>query len=164
MTDQDYNQSSPKQKLKAIQIFFLALTIGLVLFAVIVVVVDFMNGPVLGKDELVNRDILLGAVIITGVICLFGARSYYNRTMKMVDISSFSLADKLNQYRAALIIYMAFCEGPAIFSVIIFFLTGNYWVFAITALLLAAMLIKAPTKTRMIQEMKLDWREQKEIG
>jgi hypothetical protein len=164
MTDQDYNQSSPKQKLKAIQIFFLALTIGLVLFAVIVVVVDFMNGPVLGKDELVNRDILLGAVIITGVICLFGARSYYNRTMKMVDISSFSLADKLNQYRAALIIYMAFCEGPAIFSVIIFFLTGNYWVFAITALLLAAMLLKAPTKTRMIQEMKLDWREQKEIG
>lgn len=164
MTDQDYNQPSPKQKLKAIQIFFLSLIIGLVLFAVIVVVVDFMNGPVLGKDELVNRDILLGAVVITGIICMFGARSYYNRTMKMVDISSFSLSDKLNQYRAALIIYMAFCEGPAIFSVIIFFLTGNYWVFAVTALLLAAMLLKAPTKTRIIQEMKLDWREQKEIG
>jgi hypothetical protein len=163
MTDQEYNPLSPKETLRSIQVFYVALVAGLVLFAGIVIAVDLMNGPVLGKEATINSDILLWAVIITGVICIFGARNYYNKTMSLVDISSFLLKDKLNQYRAALIIYMAFCEGPAIFSVIIFFLSGNYWVLIMTALLLTAMLLKAPTRARIIREMKLDWKEQQAI-
>jgi hypothetical protein len=164
MTEEDYKNQTPKEILKALQVLFILLLAGMVLFAALVVIVDIVNGPLLEKETRSAGNILVSAVIIIAVACVFGARSYYNKTMTLDNLRSFSLTDKLNQYRAALIIYMAFCEGPALFSIIIFFLTGYYWVFIVTILLIAVMLLKAPTKARITSELKLDWQEQEKLG
>jgi hypothetical protein len=73
------------------------------------------------------------------------------------------LPDKLNQYRSALIIYIALCEGPALFGIILFFVTGNYLMFIITGITIASMLAKMPSRKRVVDDLTLDWKQQQEL-
>lgn len=66
---------------------------------------------------------------------------------------------KLAGYRAATIIRLALLEGPALFTVIAFLLTGdtNFLLYTSFMLLLFAMI--RPTMERAIKELNLDERE-----
>lgn len=163
MTEPFNMNATPRAAVRAMQVLFLALAAGVVLFALVAAILLLVNGPLLEPENLVHSNILLSVVLVVAVTCALGARSYYTKMIGMGSGTIISLNDKLNQYRAALIIYMALCEGPAIFSVIIFLLTGKFIILIITALLVAVMCVKAPTRNRIIQELKLDWREQQEI-
>lgn len=163
MTEPVNMNTSPREAVRSMQILFGALVGSVVLFALTVLLVHLVNGPVWEPENDAQSNILVSVSIIVSIACMLGARSYYTKTLAMGSRPLFSLGDKLNQYRAALIIYMALCEGPALFSVIILLLTGKYIILIITALLVTMMCLKTPTRNRIIQEMKLDWREQQEI-
>lgn len=163
MTEPVNINATPRASVRSMQILFGALAAGVVLFAFIVAILHLVNGPLWQTDSLAQSNILLTVVLIVAIACALGARSYYSKTIAMGNGTLFSLTDKLNQYRAALIIYLALFEGSALFSVIIFLLTGKFVVLIITALLLGLMCLKAPTRNRVISELKLDWREQQEI-
>lgn len=156
-------QESPKQIVRATRILFGALVMGICLFVLMTVIVNQLNGPLFEKNYLAYNDIFLGVTIVAGIGCVYGGRFFYTKAMASGNSLSESLAARLNQYRGSLIIYLAFCEGAALFSVVIFFLTGNYIVLTATGIMLAAMFVKAPTKGRIIQELGLDWKQQQEI-
>jgi hypothetical protein len=163
MTEPVNMNTTPREAVRSMQVLFWALVGGVVLFALTVVLMQLINGPLWEPDNGAQSNILVSVAIIVSITCMLGARSYYAKTVALGSRQLFSLGDKLNQYRAALIIYMALCEGPALFSVIILLLTGKYLVVIITVLLVTMMCLKAPTRNRIIQELKLDWREQQEI-
>jgi hypothetical protein len=163
MTEPVDMNSSPREAVRSMQVLFGALVGSVALFALSVVLLHLINGPVWEADSASQENFLVTIAVLVSVACTFGARSYYTKTLAMGSGPLFSLADKINQYRAALIIYMALCEGPALFSVIILLLTGKFIILVITALLVVMMCLKAPTRNRIIQELKLDWREQQQI-
>jgi hypothetical protein len=153
----------PKQNIKAMQVLCAALMAGVVFFVIIIVVITRVNGPMLDKEVIKYQDIFLYTAIGLAIVCFVIARSLYNKKMAVINNTATLLADKLNQYQAILIKYMAPCEGAALFSVIVFFLTGNFLVLLVTASMLVAMFIKYPLRGRIISELSLDWKEQQEI-
>ena len=163
MTEPIATPLKPSQAIRSFKILVGALMIGMSFFALIILLLNQVNGPVMppGPDN-INTIFLL---IATGlaIICLLAAFMGYNSRMKAIRNSVISLGDKLNQYREALIRYMALCEGPGLFSVIVFFLTGDYMVLIITGVLLIAMFARFPQKQKIIDELALDWKEQQEL-
>lgn len=163
MTEPADMNVAPREAVRSLRILFGALVGAVVLFAIAVVLIHLLNGPLYEPDSLAQSNLLVSVAAVVALACMAGARSYYHKTLNMGAGNLFSLHDKLNHYRAAMIIYLALCEGPAIFSIIILLLTGKYITLIITALLVTMMCLKMPTRNRIIQELKLDWREQQEI-
>lgn len=163
MTQAEPPKSKTKDELKAIRILFGTLVAGVVLFAVVMLVIVQLNGPSMKSIDGTTKQIFLGVSVAAGVGGIAGARSMFRKVMTEGDKPFSSLPEKLGQYRGALIIFMALCEGPALLSIILFFLTGNYMVLIVTAAMLLLMLTKIPTNNNISKELLLDWQEQQEL-
>lgn len=153
---------TPKEILRAIRIFFGAIITGAVIFAVIVVVMIKLQGPLMPEVEEYEH-IFLYTVAIVAAICWIAAVNMYNKGIVAAKDSLILLPGKLNLYRTALIKYIALCEGPALFGIIIFFMTANYTALAITGVMIVAMLSKTPTRKRVADDLALDWKQQQEL-
>src|SRR5687767_11193666 len=119
---------SAKESLRAIKIVFYTLFAGVILFASVIFIVSRVQGPLL-KDKSLNTIFLVGAAFL-GAACL-GLSNFLSRKRISAARSSTSLVQKLDVYRAALILYMAILEAAAIFSIITFYLTGEYFLLGI---------------------------------
>src|SRR5258705_6082789 len=128
--------AEPKEDLRAARILFGALMAGAIMFSIIVVALNLMQPAVSPFREYEN--IVLGAVAAIALVCLFIARNQYSKGIAIAKDSLISYPDKLNQYRATLIRYMALCEGPALLGIILFFVSGNYLMLIITIVMLVA--------------------------
>jgi divalent metal cation (Fe/Co/Zn/Cd) transporter len=148
-------------QLRSISILYISLIIGIVLFTTISIVLIRSNGPFLHNDKF--SLIFLGIVVTLAVACLYLAHSNYNKRLGSEMQTMMSLPEKLNHYRSTLIKYMAFLEGPAILSIIGFLLTGYLRFIAITIIILLNMLLKRPSKMRMINDLRLNSNEQSEL-
>ncbi|GEM_PF-878251 len=165
MKEQAELTGRPKDDLKAMRILTAALTVGVVFFSVTMIFArQFAGEPPLGdKQLLVDKNtlfIIVTTVAATGIVV---ARLLYRKRINSIKQSGKSLTDKLNQYRTALILYLAICEVVAFLSVIFFFLTGNFAILIITGIMLIAMLSKMPLAKRIAGELDLDWKEQQEL-
>ena len=74
-----------------------------------------------------------------------------------------TLAGKLGDYRGAHIIRWAMLEGPALFSIITFLLTGVYWVLGVVALLIALFISFRPSPKRTVQDLQPSFEEEVRI-
>ncbi len=162
MTDNGPSYNTPKENFRAIRIFYIALVIGVVLFLLMALFIHNLNGP-LYKEMIEYYKVLISIAVALALLCLFFASQGFKKGILGAKNVAGPLNNKLNYYRNLLIRYMALCELPAIFSVIIFLVTGEFWMLTITFVMLAAMLSVAPTPKRVITDLNLDWKEQKEI-
>ena len=163
MTGSVNTDNSPKANLRATRILCLALIIGASVFALIVVGLNQVRGPMLPAEGLQYNMTFFWAVTIVAVLCILRAILIYRKGIVAIKNSATPLNDKLNQYRGVLIQYMALCEGPALFSIIVFLLTGEYIVLGITGIMLAAMLLRLPQKKKISDELALSFQEQQEL-
>jgi len=88
----------------------------------------------------------------------------YAKRIAAAQTTGLSLMHKLNIYRAALMLYLALCEGAGLFAVIVYFLTGNKLLLAVAAIVLLAMLLKRPEKSKIFNELQLSSQEQMELN
>jgi hypothetical protein len=153
---------TPKEELRAIRIIFGAIIAGALIFALIVNVIHYIQGP-LAPEAKEYAHFFLYAAAGLAAICLVIAMNGYNKGITVAKETLISLPDKLNQYRLSLVRYIALCEAPALFSIVAFFVTGNYLLFIITGIMIAAMLLKAPTLKRVTDDLGLDWKQQQEL-
>jgi hypothetical protein len=156
---------TPKASIRVMRILHAALIVGVCIFAGMSMLVTQLNGgSILDPADVASiGEILVIAAAGLGVICFFIATALYKKRLAVAKNLSKPLQDKLNAYQATLIIYLGICEIAAFFSVIVFFLTGDFKVLAITALMVIAMLMKTPSAKKIVQELELDWKEQQEI-
>ncbi|HMU45358.1 MAG TPA: hypothetical protein PKC72_03270 [Chitinophagaceae bacterium] len=157
MMPQQKFMGSPKKLLQAMRIFTIALLTGVLLFSIIMIVVVQSRGPALVPD------IFSGVVVITAIAALFAAHFLYRKKLTEIKNAVISLQEKLNLYRSSLILYLAFCEGAGLLSVIVFFLTGNYYLLVITAILLLFMYSKFPSVQKLSGELNLDSSERMQL-
>lgn len=159
MTEAESQSTSLKNDVKATRILFGALVVGVVLFTVISIAVNLINGSVDALSKEIQL-IFMGVAAALGIGCGIMAKLTYTKGVRSARNITGSLQDKLNHYRSFLIKCLAMCEGAAIFSVIVYFLTGDFRVLIVTAVMLAVMLSFAPSKKRMITELDIDWNDQ----
>ena len=155
------HKTTLSEQFRSISILYKSMVIGIVLFAIVSMSMIRKHGPFLHNDKF--SQILLGTVIIFAVICLYLAYLNYNKRIRPEVQTMMFLDEKLKNYRSALVKFMAFLEGPAILSIIGFLLTGNLIFIAITLIILLNMVVKRPSKTRMIRELQLNSNEQSEL-
>ena len=160
MTEPIIMDASPKASLRAIRILCRALVLGALLFAVLSTVVILLNGPAIpGEGQAYKLHFIPWAAGLA-LLCITQAIRIYKQGITDIRNSMQPLNNKLNQYRELLIKYMALCEGPALFSIIVFFLFGDYLVLIITGFMLLLMLIRMPQKRKMVTELALNDQEQ----
>jgi hypothetical protein len=151
-----------KNIIKANRILCAALMIGCSFFAIIVLTLMTVSLIEPTIDAYAGSILLIVLIVLAGV-CFVIARKNYNKSITSAKDSLNTMTEKLNAYRLTLIIYMAMCEGPALFGVIAFFLSGNYFTLVVTAIMLLAMLSKFPTVTRVVTDLGLSSQEQIEL-
>jgi DMSO reductase anchor subunit len=154
--------ATPKEMLRAIKIVFFALIIGMSLFTVIIISLGFFREPPLKDKEAVR--VFFIAVLFVAASCLSIANYLYKKRMTAAHDLQLSLMEKLNIYRAALILYLALCEGAGLFAVIIYFLTGSQPLIIAIVMILVAMLMKRPEKSRIFNDLQLSSQEQSELN
>ena len=155
-------QDEHKEQLRATRLLFGAIVGGQLIFsAVVLSVKDYSSAMIESTRE---ANIFLAVALVFTVVCFLFARRLYNNGILVAKDSLISLQDKLNQYRATLIVYLALCEGPAFLSMVFFFLTGDYILVGVLACMLIAIMMKTPTRRRVIRELELDSEEQQELG
>ncbi len=153
--------STIQADLKTMRVIAVALMGGVLIFALIIIL---LQQAMAGVEILQQyNDIVLGVAIAIAAMLLLFARSLYGKKIQNSRDSAADLSGKLNFYKSALILYLALCEGTALFSIILFFLSGNYWLLSITFVLLLAMVAKFPARGIIIHDLQLDWMEQQEF-
>lgn len=160
MNQQPDQAGTPGEKLKAMRILVLALITGASMFTLIVAALQVFTlaGPKKGIEDI--KDILLYVAAGLGLIAVVAAnKSYLAQTGKLRE-QPLSLNEKLDIYRTILIRYMALCEAPALFGVIVYFLTGDHIIVIMVAVALAAMLYRLPSKNKIISELNAGTDEQ----
>ncbi len=121
-----------KEYLKGLQVLYLALVIGTVFFAAIVMLFQdtLMGGP---DNELVDLLLILAAFFsIAGVIA--SSIVFKQRLDSCRAITG--LYDKLTAYRSAVLLRLALLEAPSYLIIVAYMLTGNMILMGLLVLLL----------------------------
>jgi hypothetical protein len=66
------------------------------------------------------------------------------------------LGNKLRDYRNALIVSYAILEGPALFSLIGNYLSGNFLFLGLAGLIIVILFMNKPTRDRVINDLELN--------
>lgn len=108
-----------------------------------------------------NPFFLIVPVIVIGGI--YAGNFIWNK--KVADIENEpSLRAKLMHYQTASIISWAFLEGPALLSVVAFFQSGNQLFLIIAVVVIGYLLMKRPSKEKVIEHLNLSMQEQSDFN
>lgn len=151
----EQTQLTTKSYFTSLKIIHFALTAGVVFFLLIAIVLQFTGfEPELKEMEM----ILLGITVFAAISGIFtGNLLFRKRLEQLVELKS--LEKKLLGYQSALILKYALVEGPAFFTIVAYLLTANILFPVITVLMVFAMVLFAPRKDKLINDLNLSNRE-----
>jgi len=154
--------SRARDALKAINVFFYTMVGGMVIFAILIIALNFLEKPALNDESL--SLVFLIVVLLIAMMSIAAATRMYAKRITGAHVLGLTLMDKLNIYRAALVLYLALCEGAGLFAVIVYFLTGNKVLLVVVSAVIIAMLLKRPEKSKIFNELQLSSQEQLELN
>jgi len=164
MDNKPAGKTSIKQELRGIRILASALVVGVFIFVLIAVGFNQFNGPMLNEKADLFGTWLLPGITLLALLGFFMARFQYQKRIRVVQQSSDDLRGKIGKYREAIVVYMAICEGVAMFSVVLFMLTGNFLLLIVTGAMLLLMAARLYAVKGVAAELNLSWQEQEEIN
>lgn len=156
--------SGIKEELRGIRILAVALISGVIIFAIITVVVNQINGAFLDDEIASLRAYLLPFISLIALLALLIARTQYQKQIRAIREGSDELREKIVKYRAAIIRYMAICEGMAMFSIILFLLSGQFALLIVTGAMVLLMAARLYAIKGVAAELELNWQEQQELS
>lgn len=124
-----------------------AMLIGQLIFLAICFYLVYTKSAPTGDMEDLDKILQVIAVVISVGGFLIGTSLFKKKLLQARSIEAGN-AQKFDMYRAASIIQWAFIEGPSIFCIIGFFLTGNYAFMALAATLMLLFTMMVPSKTK----------------
>ena len=147
--------SSRTSMLAQLRILHGAFCAGVVLFGGVAAFLVHQDGP-LGDASLAQPLMMVAAVLaVSGLAAsVFLTNRLLEKARQQPDV-----AGKLVAYRSAFIIGVALLEGPALFAVVAYLLTGNVIVLAIVAVLVLRMLMMRPTRDKIATALGLQYDE-----
>lgn len=144
-------KQTSKQFFTALQIVQIALIIGVLMFTLVSTFV-FGNEALDASGDLTQMmQIVVPSIML---LCLIMSRVVINARLRKMDIS-LDLAEKLNLFRANMIIRWALLEAPALLAVIALILTGDQLYYLHIVAMLALLAYMRPSRQRAIAELEL---------
>jgi len=151
-----------KEYLKATMILFFGIVTGVFVFMLVAIFINQSNGPLVAGLNRYETIIMCGSGTFSLACLVIGRRVLWSG-IKAAKNSLNPLQDKLTQYRSSLIRYLVICEVPALFSIGLFLLTGNFVLLVPAAVFLGFMLAVAPIRRRVAAALELNGSEQSEL-
>ena len=153
---------SARGNLRATMITFSAIVSGVFVLMLVAIFIGQTNQPLLpGLNK--YESMFMWGIATFSLICLGFARVVLMKGIAAAKNSLKPLHDKLSQYRFSLIRYLVICEVPALLSIILFMLTGNFVFQVFAAVFLGFMLAATPIRRRVIAALELNELEQSEL-
>jgi hypothetical protein len=131
----------------ALNILHKAMLAGQVLFATVCFYMLYSKTVIPALQDL---DKILQVLAITlSAAGFFAGNFLFKKRLLQAKESPAGLTEKFAIYRSACILQWALLEGPGIFSIICFFLTGNYAFLALAATVILLFVILGPSKIKI---------------
>ncbi len=140
---------------KLITLVHAALLIGQILFGVVTYSITNSTGLNLKPG---NDVFFYVALLLTVGGMLMGTLLFKQQVAKLADKAS--LREKLTAYQAALIIRFAFSNGPSMFGIVVYMLTGNLFYMILTTLNVLYFIWIRPTKDKIKEDLSLTYEEE----
>jgi len=147
---------------RTLTVIHAALMMGIVSFTTVVLLIRNDNQVSSGFDE----NSMLIFIVISAILTLLGGignKIAYTTFVKGAQKKE-TLSAKMQAWQVACIIRMALLEGSALFTVVIFLLSGQYYFLIFTLILLALMLTVKPSKQKAIDDLQLNSIEMQTIN
>jgi hypothetical protein len=149
---------TPATFLRNITIIHLALAAGQVLFGAVVLSIS--------KRIIINvrdtHDPMVYLVPLLAITCFILSNFLFKKVLSTAIKPDSTLRQKLLYYQTALIIRLALLEGPSLFGIVAFFLTGSLFFLLISAFLVGYFIYIRPTKGNIEEVLELNY-EEKEV-
>jgi hypothetical protein len=154
-TNQNLN---PRAAVKTLPIIYMGLIAGQVLFCI----VAYAEFPQKGFSLNGSNDPLIYAALILAAGGVFAGNFLFRQQLGKIS-PEHSLSQKISAYQTAFIIRAALAEGPSLFSIVAFMLSGNLLFLAITTAMVLYFLTFRPTRDKIANELNLDYKEKAEL-
>lgn len=145
---------------RAIIVVYYGLLIGQVIFGLLTVyLINYIQISPEGNDL---KDVFLYIVpffVVGGVIASY---LVFNNRLKAIDPGC-GLTLKLTEYRSALIVRYALLEGPSLFCIVTYLVTGYIVFILLAAFIIFIFLTIKPSRERAIRDLKPNADEEKAI-
>ena len=153
--DRNFNNGvSPQLVVKTNTIIHLGLTAGQLLFGVVVFYITPQKS--FSFDGVKYPMILIAFALAFGGF--IGSTLMYRSRLASIS-SEDILAKKISAYQTGFIIRAALLEGPSLFSIVGYMLSGNLLFLAISGIIILYFISIRPTREKIIAELNLDYNE-----
>lgn len=132
---------------KSLNILHKALLAGQIIFAFVCFYLVFTKALEFYLQDM-DRILQVIAIVFSATGFFAGNFLFKKRLLEARELSS-GLNEKFAIYRSGCIIQWALLEGPGIFCIICFFLTGNYAFITLAAVIILLFTILAPSKIKI---------------
>jgi hypothetical protein len=130
------------------------------MFAVVTVFLVQKNEMAESVKEL--KDIFIYIVPVLIILSLVGARWYFQKAVSALKNNT-DLMGKMTGYRSASIARFALLEGPSLFSIVIFLVTGYWFFLGMAGLMIIVFLIHKPSREKAANDLELSASERLKI-
>ena len=139
--------------LKALNIIHKALMTGQILFASVCIYLIYSK-VVLPMGEQLYKILQVVALALTAA-GIFAGMTIFKKKLAQIREMQTGAGEKFDQYRVACIIQWALMEGPSIFCIVCFFVTGNYAFLALVVVTLFLFAMTAPSKLKVLLQLQI---------
>jgi hypothetical protein len=139
------------KEVKSLSVILYSMIIGIIVFGLVSLIVNRLNGPYIIEKEVKNILLLIGILLSPTLIEI--ARYIYQKKIKSLSESDMDPLQRLDKYKSILLFFLAIVEFPGIYGAICFLLGGEYLSFLFVAMSVIQMLLKMPTKTKLASIM-----------
>jgi hypothetical protein len=138
-----------------------ALLLGQIMFATVCIFLVYNKTRGAANEEL-DRILQVVALALAAGGFFAGTSLFKKKLLQIRDMQT-DTKEKLSVYRSACITQWALIEGPSLFTIICFFLTGNYAFIALTAILILLFTVMAPSKAKIAFHLGLTEAEMEDL-
>lgn len=143
----------PRNIFKVLTILHRSMLLGLVLLAAAAFFVAKKNDEADNYESL--EMVLQGVAALVSIVMLVVGFGIFRRRLPVIRTSMEPAEKKMEKYLAACILWWAMIDGPGLFSLICFMLTGNYAFLALGLFHAGLLAIFLPRKDNIIMLLNL---------
>jgi len=145
---------TPQKFLRTLSIIHLALITGQILFALVTI---FLNSD---KDIVIRytNDVFVNVLPILTIAGILTGKILFKKQLIALQ-SKESLKEKLTGYQSAFIVRLALLEGPCLFGIVCYLLTGNLFHIIIAGLIILYFISLRPGKEKVETDLALPYEQ-----
>jgi len=154
--------ATAREAFRQIQILFYVIIAFIFLASLITFLLGMAVRPVI-TDKMVQST-LFTILALIAVVCYPVLFMVYSKKLLAIRQSNAGLIEKLRGYRAGLVLYLAIYEALCFASMVIYFLSGEFFFLVIIGSILINLILRRPEKSRIFNELQLNSSEQLELN